>query len=674
MNKKKRIIVISLSLLLIGFLLSMDSFSRVYSLNSQTNNNFQNILNSYDKSSWVWSQVDVISTDSTSNSQNPSSFVDSYGNVHVAWWDFTDYAGAGPDADVFYKKWDFSSSSWTATEVVSTESTSDSPYPSLAVDSTGNVHIAWVDLTNYAGCGTDFDIFYKHRNVTTSLWTPTEVISVEGSSGVGPTALTVDPKGNPHIVWIESYDYLGCGTDVDVFYRRWDDISQTWTTTEVVSTESTDRSMDPSIAADSKGNIHVAWHDYTDYDGAGTDYDIFYKLWNVTAASWTTTEVVSTESTSSSKYQKLKVDSIDNVHIAWEDSTDYVGSGTDTDIFYKSKDASSMIWTTTEVVSTESTGSSRTPSLSCDSGSNAYITWYDSTNYTNCGTDWDVFYKYWDSYSISWTATEVISSESTGSSAYPSIVVDTADNVHILWHDTTDYNGSGTDYDVFYRVFSGPPVNPILAFIVPNPSKSGNIILDWNDVIGGTIYHVYRSSSYIWSVDELTPIASISQSYYTDVISSEGFYYYSIVAESITGEKSFSNCEYVEVKFSELKPPILAPIIPNPTENNVIALDWDDVEGAIQYCVFRSTSFIWTIEELTPIACISSSDYIDTLPDQGFYYYVVTASDSISNSTSNCHYVEYEVPHIQEFTIIIGAVFGVIVILVGINKLKRKKQ
>ncbi len=42
-----------------------------------------------------------------------------------------------------------------------TESIDDSLFPSLAVDSAGNVHIAWADTTDYAGAGTDYDIFYK---------------------------------------------------------------------------------------------------------------------------------------------------------------------------------------------------------------------------------------------------------------------------------------------------------------------------------------------------------------------------------------------------------------------------------------------------------------------------------------------------------------------------------
>ena len=128
-----------------------------------------------------------------------------------------------------------------------------------------------------------------------------------------------------------------------------------WQITEVVSSDSTDTSFDPSLTVDSAGNIHIAWFDQTNYAGAGTDFDIFYNFWNATTESWNTTEVVSTESTSQSYRPSLAVDSAGNVHIAWEDYTDYAGSGTDRDIFYKRWNSSSLSWTTTEVVSTGST-------------------------------------------------------------------------------------------------------------------------------------------------------------------------------------------------------------------------------------------------------------------------------------------------------------------------------
>jgi hypothetical protein len=144
----------------------------------------------------------------------------------------------------------------------------------------------------------------------------------------------------------------------------------------------------PSLEVDSDKNIHVIWDDWTDYGGAGADEDIFYKV--KTGSGWSTTEVVSTESTETSYQSSLDVDS-SYVHVAWKDSTVYGGSGVDADIFYKYKSTGG--WSTTEVVSTESTAQSEWPSLDIDTVGTVHVAWGDLTDYSGSGNDIDVFYK-----------------------------------------------------------------------------------------------------------------------------------------------------------------------------------------------------------------------------------------------------------------------------------------
>ncbi|GAH10956.1 unnamed protein product [marine sediment metagenome] len=57
--------------------------------------------------------------------------------------------------------------------------------------------------------------------------------------------------------------------------------SSIWSVTEVVSTVSTNGASDPSIVVDSEDNVHVLWSDSTDYSGSGTGPSLFYKLKNV---------------------------------------------------------------------------------------------------------------------------------------------------------------------------------------------------------------------------------------------------------------------------------------------------------------------------------------------------------------------------------------------------------
>ena len=334
MKNKKKILCMSLSVLIIGFLIGASALNTLITKAVVEEESNQHAIDSLYSSTWKWSTTKIVSTESIQDSYEPSLAADSSGNVHVVWHDWTDYAGNGTDFDIFYKRWNASSSVWTTTEVISTESSDHSFYPSLAVDSVGNVHITWADKTDYSGAGTDWDIFYKRWDSSSTTWTTTEVISTESTNGSSVPSFAVDLAGNIHITWFDLTDYAGAGTDRDVFYKRWNASSSVWTTTEVVSTVGTNHSEWPSLAVDFAGNVHIAWHDTSDGIYAGTDSEIFYKRWNASSSVWTTTEVISTESTLS-YIPSLAVDFAGNVHITWFDLTDYAGAGIDYDIFYK---------------------------------------------------------------------------------------------------------------------------------------------------------------------------------------------------------------------------------------------------------------------------------------------------------------------------------------------------
>jgi parallel beta-helix repeat protein len=390
----------------------------------------------------------VVSTESPDHSEHPSLAVDFSGNIHVAWRDETNYANSGNDSDIFYKKF-IVGLGWTTTQVVSTESTGESFNPSLAVDLSGNIHIAWEDETNYAGCGPDTDIFYKKYEIE-SGWTITQIVSTESTSNSYSPSLTVDLRGNVHVAWTDWTDYLECGLDSDIFYKMYG-VYVGWTTTEVVSNDESEiqgNSWNPSLDVDSGGTLHTAWADYTNYTGCGVDADIFYKR-NENGSSWTTAQVVSTESTTNSYVPSLAADSSGDIHVAWADYTNYTGCGVDADIFYKRNENGSS-WTTAQVVSTESTSFSYWPSLIADSSSYIHVAWYDRTNYTGCGVDADIFYKRNENGS-SWTTAQVVSTESTADSLDPSLDADSSGNVHVAWGDATNYANCGLDSDIFYK-------------------------------------------------------------------------------------------------------------------------------------------------------------------------------------------------------------------------------
>ena len=161
MKKKKTKSFMSLSILIIGFLISSSLLNSYKS--ADLIDKSENQLNStcFEKSSWIWNTTKVISTESTNFSGHPSLAMDSTGNVHIAWRDETDYAGAGTDTDIFYRSFDLKTDELSDITVVSEQSTVGSYAPSLTIDSRAHLHAIWYDYEDMLGSGADADVFHK---------------------------------------------------------------------------------------------------------------------------------------------------------------------------------------------------------------------------------------------------------------------------------------------------------------------------------------------------------------------------------------------------------------------------------------------------------------------------------------------------------------------------------
>ena len=547
----KRKSIVNFSLLVIMTLL-VTSFFNASTVDAKLQeNNHGNSFNS-DFYAWVWSPAEVVSTESTLESAEPLMAVDKIGNIHVVWQDFTNYSDSGDDQDIFYKQWEYGSKSWKTTEVVSTESTGVSRYAAIAVDDAGNAYVAWEDQTNYDGAGADKDIFYKRRDAISGTWGITEVVSTESTGLSTDSTIAVDKNRNVHLAWTDTTNYNGSGTDSDIFYKRWNATTMSWTVTEVVTTAIMGASGLSSITVDNVGNAHLVWADGSEYGGSGSDADIYYNKWDASSQSWSSPQVVSTESDDFSSYPSVVVDSTGLIHVAWLDMSNYTYPDEFQDVFYKRWEDTTS-WTTTELITSETGGSVFRCSLAVDSKRNVHITWGEGSSYGNSGSDQDIFYRRWEDSSKSWTTTEVVSTESSVAfSLYSSVGVDIKGNVHIVWEDGVNYNNSGSDRDILYKRLFGPPETPELAFIFPNPTESSTILLDWNDIFGATEYYVFRSDSYIWLVEGLTAIETTTISSYSDSLPDEGQYYYVILATNGMLNSTISNCQFVNYEIPHL--------------------------------------------------------------------------------------------------------------------------
>ncbi|GAB4330845.1 MAG: hypothetical protein Kow0069_38460 [Promethearchaeota archaeon] len=494
------------------------------------------------------------------------------------------------------------------------QSTGSSYEPSLAVDADGNVHVAWHDYSWILSSGTDPDVFYKNFTVSTGRWSDVELVSAESTGQSFSPSLAVDAAGALHVAWRDQTDHEGAGTDYDVFYRN-RTAGGGWGSLVVVTAESTLDCQKPSLAVDSSGTSHLVWHDSTPLNGSGSDADVYYR--NVTSSGALGPLLLLTpESGSSSFYPKLALDETAGVtvHVAWYDYSPTNGSSTEPDVFYRNVTAWDGSLGPLTLISTESTGNSQEVALAEGGGGDLHFAWRDYTDLQGCGADPDVFYAAFSPSTGSLQPLEVASTESTDESVGPSLAVDPSGVVHLAWVDKTDHAGAGTDQDVFYKARLHVPDAPVLSPISPNPDADGAVSLDWNDVPGAASYEVYRHGSFITEVN-----CSLA-----------------LVATTVL----------VALPSNPPAAPVLAPISPNPDADGNVTLDWSEVPGATSHEVYRHDAFISVVNvSLTLAGSPATGGFTDVGLENGTCYYAVVAINASGKSGhSNCEPVVVAIP------------------------------
>lgn len=510
---------------------------------------YENVTEQYvdekNLSSWWWEPLELLSAEFDSNNYYSSFAVDNNNNLYFVTCSSEDILSAGTDLDVFYKKFDYGTKSWSDLELISTDSVSNSDAPVIAVDSTGTVHIAWFESGDILGSGLDRDIYYRQK--TSSGWGSIELVSLESDSASSYLSIIADSNGVAHVVWEDYTDYLIADGDQDIFYKH-RSAAGIWSAAEIVTDLSTQSTYAPDIQLDSQENIIIAWNDLTNILGSGVDGDVFYRKLDKDFITWSPLKLISSESDGSSNVPKISKCVEGMIHIVWHDSSDYDGAGTDADIFYKSYNPSLDSWSITEVVSTESTSTSFRMNIEFDGTDYVYVIWEDFTDVGGGGTGNNIFFKYLDINTHTWSSLAILTYDHTESSTYPDLVVDSLGHVHTIFLDSdASLLGSSSDTDLFYKKFVGTPMQPVLDEINPNPISIGNILLSWSSVQDATNYEIYRETSPFSSVSGLTAIDTSTTTSYTDTVNATGYYYYAVVATNEYGESLVSNVEFIEV-------------------------------------------------------------------------------------------------------------------------------
>jgi hypothetical protein len=184
----------------------------------------------------------------------PSIAAEATNYVYIVWQDNTP-----GNFEIFYKRSINGGTSWSAPTRM-TWNSEISQYPIIAVDSTGRVHLVWMD-NSYGNP----EILYKRSGNHGFTWSAPTRLTWSSANSYYPT-VSADSGSGVHVVFRD--DSPG---NPEIFYKSSPNGGLTWSGLTRL-TWNPEGSLFPVVAADSADGVHVAWEEMSP-----GNREIFYK-------------------------------------------------------------------------------------------------------------------------------------------------------------------------------------------------------------------------------------------------------------------------------------------------------------------------------------------------------------------------------------------------------------
>ena len=255
----------------------------------------------------------------------------------------------------------------------------------IARDPSGNIHVVWQASGGEVWYAKSIDNGVSWRNEVRL-----------GSNNANHPSIAVDEQGQIHIVWSE-------GSPQEIYYSRF---TTFWTPPQNISNSPGD-SINSSITIDQAGNILVVWRE----SYSGND-EIYFTRFN---GSWETPRNLS-NTLGFSNYPSVVADSNSAIHVVWNEDL-----GGKYGILHTMSADGGINWSSPSQIVSQFISTWR-PSMVAGSQNNIHVVYGDA--------DGEIYYiKYNGS---SWSIPVDISNTS-GSSASPTIGVDLHNNLYVAW-------------------------------------------------------------------------------------------------------------------------------------------------------------------------------------------------------------------------------------------------
>jgi chitodextrinase len=313
----------------------------------------------------TWTAPARVNNDAGGATQSePSLTLDVSNNIYIAWTDTRN-----GNNDVFFSKSTDGGLSFSANVRVNDVTTNSQSEPSLAVDPTNNhvIHVVWTD-TRSAVNGPD--IFYINSTDGGLSFNPASLrINTEATAlEQGAPRVAVAPDRSVDVVW---RDPRNAAKGPDIYFAKSTDIGATWTPPVIVNDDAGAAvQAEPRIAINQTGAIFVAW---TDSRSANTASDIYATRSTNGGASFAANIRVNDDQGPVQQLAPSLAVRGSRVQLAWQD---FRRGGPYPYDVYSASSIDGLTWSSNVRVTTDSTGTFVfNPSAGLDAAGDIVVVW-----------------------------------------------------------------------------------------------------------------------------------------------------------------------------------------------------------------------------------------------------------------------------------------------------------
>jgi len=258
----------------------------------------------------TWVEQGKVNAPVTAEQKEPAIAIDAADNLYVIWTGKGWGVSGKANFNLQYRKYNQGVSSWDTQESV-TDIAGDQICPSVALDSSNNIQLAW----SGKGWGinpADNNIQYTRRVSADTDWTNNRESVTDIAGGQFAPALALDSADNLHVAWSGSGWGANAGIN-NIQYSKRVTASADWTNNRESVTDIAGGQFAPALALDSANNLHVAWSGA----GWGKNTGINNIQYRKKTAKWQAQESV-TDKDAAQINPSIALDSADNVYVAWQ--------------------------------------------------------------------------------------------------------------------------------------------------------------------------------------------------------------------------------------------------------------------------------------------------------------------------------------------------------------------